>query len=156
MVEIKTAIPEDIAVLLANLREADRLELEASHGVYADHLSILQKGLIRSGDHAWSMFVDGDLAGVGGVVPAGSLLGGEEGIPWILGTDLLGKHPGALTRAAKDYFDRVKDVYPVMANYVDARNTKAIRWLKRLGFVVSDKATSYGPYGMPFYRFWNK
>ena len=39
-----------------------------------------------------------------------------------------------------------------MFNYVDARHTDAIRWLKWLGFTLHP-ATPYGPFDLPFHKF---
>ena len=45
-----------------------------------------------------------------------------------------------------------REQFPFMFNYVDARHTDAIRWLKWLGFEF-DEAAPYGPFDLPFYRF---
>lgn len=153
-IQIRPAQPEDIGLLLENIRQADLDELTASHGEYADLEAILINGLERSGEHAWTMFIDGQLALIGGVAPGGSLIGGSVGIPWMLGTNVI--RAGTLTRAAMRYFAQVKEIYPELSNYVDARNVKAIRWIRRMGFTVEEKPTLAGPNRMPFYRFWVK
>jgi len=42
--------------------------------------------------------------------------------------------------------------YSHLENWVDARNTKAINWLRWLGFTVHDPVP-FGVAGLPFHRF---
>lgn len=138
----------DIAELVATLRPLDRQELEASHG--GDLHDAVRHALAVS-PHRWAMEVDGALALLGGVAPV-SLVGGI-GSPWLLGTTVLDRRGGVLTRVCLGYRDLALGLYPALVNYVDARNTTSIRWLKRLGFSVADQPVPYGPRGTLFYRF---
>jgi hypothetical protein len=138
----------DIAQLAATLRPADRAELEASHP--GDPLDAIRHALAVS-PHRWAMEVDGQLALLGGVAPV-SLVGGI-GSPWLLGSTVLERKGGVLTRVCLGYRDLALGLYPHLVNYVDARNATSIRWLRRLGFEVADTPTPYGPKGLPFYRF---
>jgi hypothetical protein len=147
-VRVRAPRREDIATLVANLRALDRQEIDASHG--GDPHEAVRHALAVS-PHRWAMEVDGELALLGGVAPV-SLVGGI-GSPWLLGTRVLERRGGVLTRVCLGYRDLALGLYPVLVNYVDARNTNSIRWLKRLGFAVADEPTPYGPQRMPFYRF---
>jgi hypothetical protein len=138
----------DIAELVANLRAGDRAELEASNP--GDPHDAVRHALAVS-PHRWAMEVDGQLALLGGVSPV-SLVGGI-GSPWLLGTTVLERRGGVLTRVCLGYRDLALGLYPVLVNYVDARNATSIRWLKRLGFSIADEPVPYGPKGLPFYRF---
>lgn len=150
MAEILVRPPRraDIPVLVANLREADRQELEAARG--GEPHEAVRSALALS-SHRWAMDVDGNLGLVGGIVTV-SLLNGI-GSPWLLGTTELDRIPGALTKIGLRYRDVALGLFPELVNYVDARNVKAIRWLKRLGFTVSDTPVPYGVSRLPFYRF---
>lgn len=141
-------LPADVAALVADMRPADRLELEASHG--ADPQKAVQRAVDIS-TISWAVEAGGALIMLGGVAPV-SMLGGV-GSPWMLGTNLLDRSPGALTRVGVQYLQVVKGLYPELENYVDARNVKSIRWLRRLGFKISPAPIPYGPQGLPFYRF---
>lgn len=139
---------EDIEVLVANMRPADMAELLATHD--CDPREALQRAVDMS-PHCWTMEVNGEVGFIGGFVPV-SLLGGV-GSPWLLGTTTLYRFPGAHTRIAARYRDIGLGLYSTLVNYVDARNTTSIRWLRRLGFQIADEATPYGPRRVPFYRF---
>lgn len=139
---------DDVAQLAANLREADRQELLASHG--SDLLAAVRHAVDIS-THNWAMHVGGELALIGGAAPV-SMLGGI-GSPWMLGAEHLDKVPGALTRMGVQYRDICLAAYPHLVNYVDARNVRSIRWLRRIGFTVADAPIPYGVHGMPFYKF---
>lgn len=75
-----------------------------------------------------------------------------QGSPWLLGTTLLDQLPGHLTRSAKTYLSQMQDQYPHLMNYVDARNVRSVRWLRRIGFTVHP-AAPYGFAGLPFHLF---
>jgi hypothetical protein len=138
----------DVLALAECMRFLDRQELEASHG---GDLVVAVQHAVDVSTSSWAMCVDGVMVMLGGVAPL-SLLGGI-GSPWMLGTEGLNSVPGALTRIGVEYLRIVQDSYPILINYVDARNTKSIRWLRRLGFKVADDPIPYGPQKLPFYQF---
>lgn len=138
----------DIEHLAANLRSADHDELMASHG---DDVLGAVRHAVHVSTHCWAMHVCGELALIGGAAPV-SLLGGI-GSPWMLGAAHLDQVPGALTRMGIQYRDICLEAYPHLVNFVDARNVKSIRWLRRIGFTISDYPVPYGVHGMPFYKF---
>ena len=74
------------------------------------------------------------------------------GIPWLLGTDEIEEHSKYFLRQNRYYMNDIKKKYSYLFNFVDARNTVAIRWLKWLGFKVSE-AQPFGPDEMPFHKF---
>lgn len=91
---------------------------------------------------------------VGGVASIGSLLGGNTGSPWLLGSTLMFRKPGALTRIGRRYVAFMHTVYPTLENHIDARNCQSIAWLQRLGFTVhTDRPVTFGPDMVTFYRF---
>jgi hypothetical protein len=84
-----------------------------------------------------------------------SLLGGT-GVPWLLATDEILTDPGArrLFRSVSRYYVRAMlSRYNRLENYVLARNTVAIRWLKWCGFNM-DAPAPFGIERKPFRRFW--
>lgn len=138
----------DINAMVENMRPLDRQEIQASSG---DDIHEALRRALSISTYRYAAAVDGELAMLGGVTTV-SLLGGV-GSPWLLGTTLLDRVPGALTRGCMGYLEGAKKQFPILVNYVDARNVKAIRWLKRLGFTISDSPVPYGPKGLPFYKF---
>jgi hypothetical protein len=147
-IQVRPPTLADLDAMHAGIRIDDLRELEAGSG--PDVRLNLGRTLRRS-PHRWAMDVDGKLGLLGGVT-ALSLLGGV-GSPWLIGTRELDRIPGALTRVALKYRDLALGLYPELVNYIDMRNRKSIRWLKRLGFTVHPDPIPYGPYKMPFLKF---
>jgi hypothetical protein len=140
--------PGDIAHVAANLRRADQEELDAVFGPLTDPLDAIGRSVMLS-SHYWTLAAAEPLA-VFGVAPL-SLLGGV-GAPWLLGTEKIFTAPSALVREGRRYVQRMLAVYPHLLNYVDARNTRSVRWLARLGFEIQP-AKPFGAAGLPFHRF---
>lgn len=87
-----------------------------------------------------------------GVVPRGR----GVGIPWMLGTDEIGKMPLTLYRESKVMLGRIKANYESLHNLVDADNSVALEWLEVLGFEFGDPV-SFGPFELPFIPFgWSR
>ena len=133
--------------LAPRLRTADIRELEAGSG--AEPLAALLVSLRRSTE-AWAGTVDDEVACIFGVGPL-SLLGGE-GSPWLLGADLIERNAFAFARRNRAVVARWLRTYPVLRNYVDARNRQAIRWLGWLGFTLLP-AVPFGVSRLPFHPF---
>lgn len=142
--------PGDVAYLATNLREADKHELVASRGVGVDFGEALARAVMLS-SHLWTAADPTDLPiAIFGVAPV-SLLAGV-GSPWLLGTERVFDHPRTLVIEGRRYLSRMRETYPDLFNYVDARNEQSIRWLKRVGFTVHP-AAPYGAEGLPFHKF---
>jgi len=144
VIEIVPALPEHAAL---PLRAADREEVWAV--AHLQPQAALRES-IASSAAAWTGMADGEPVCVFGVVPA-SILGGI-GIPWMLGSDGVVKHQRAFLRRNKRYVEAMLEMYPLLINFVDARNTIAIRWLRWLGFEIRE-AKPYGVEGLPFHQF---
>jgi hypothetical protein len=147
MYSIIPATQEHVAQMLPHVRLADRNEVMASSGQPVDEL--LGKCVAMS-EMVWAGLVHDRVACIFGVVGA-SLLS-ETGHPWLIGTDLIEQHAKPFLRRNKKMVGVMLDRYPLLENYVDARNATAIQWLRWLGFTFSD-AQPYGAYRMPFHKF---
>lgn len=138
----------DFPYLADHLRAADRAEVLAACG-QVNVLETLVRCAARS-SHAW-VWAEGETpVAIFGVTPI-SLLGGV-GSPWLLGTDAVFDHPRALMADSRRYLSLVRETYPILYNYVDARNARSIRYLRRLGFTLHEPAP-YGALGLPFHKF---
>lgn len=147
-IDVIPATVDHARALAPRMRAADRDEVWASGGF--GPLAALERSLALS-PLAWTGTVDGVPACMFGAASA-SLLGGE-GVPWLLGSDLIERHQRAFLRRNREYVRQMQAAFPVLRNMVDARNMTSIRWLRWLGFTIGP-AVRWGTAGLPFHPFW--
>lgn len=75
------------------------------------------------------------------------------GVPWLLGAKKLPKHSKAFLSASKHYMQHYQNKYDKLENYVDARNTLAVKWLGWLGFTI-EPPKPFGVENRPFHHFY--
>lgn len=142
---IREALIEDASAITPHLREADRNEIIASSGSKIEQAILYS---IMSSDASTVCLPDGTPICIFGV---GDDTRGN-GIPWMIGTDEMIKHRKALIRDARKWIERQE--YSVLYNYVDGRNSVHIKWLRHVGFTVSDVPEYIGADPeVPFYLF---
>lgn len=137
----------DLEVFEANLRQPDRDEVIALRG--PDVLDALRKAVAVS-DRVLVFEYRGKLLALFGVVTT-SLIE-QAGCPWMLGTTAVDKYPGALMFQGRRYIAEMMAEYRYLENYVDARNSKSIRWLRKLGFKIHEPVP-LGLWKLPFHKF---
>lgn len=138
----------DVAYIAEHLREADRREVEAVRGPrFADAIA---RAVLRSSHYWTAVSEEGEPLAVFGVVPVSIISG--IGSPWFLATERANEHPRNLVVEGRRYLSAMRAIYPRLYNYVDARNDKSIRWLRRLGFTLHPPQP-YGVAGLPFHKF---
>ena len=134
--EIAPAAPEHIPFIAMDMRKADRDEVWASHR----HCPIeaLEMSLTRS-ELAWTCLIEDHPAFMWGVARQGSMIS-LKGAPWLLGTNLFFQAHRKLhrefLRQCPAYVDRMQERFPRLENFVHAKNTLSIRWLKWCGFTL--------------------
>jgi hypothetical protein len=137
----------DTDILFANLRPADLAECEA----YGDRdIRESIRGSAARSLLCWTAFVDGELAAIIGCAPI-SVMGGI-GSPWMLGTPVLDRHSRILVRRTPGYIAQMLRAFPHLVNFVHAKNTTSVRWLRRLGFTLHE-AVPFGARGDLFHPF---
>jgi hypothetical protein len=148
MGHIRPVRPGDIPQVVNNLRQADIEEWEAFSGVHPRNLLPFlaydpnTNALVNS---------DGVPVGLFGVTPFRD--NHKVGIVWMVATPLLIKSQIEFLRKSVKWLDDVQcEKYPVLFNYVDARNTVHIRWLKWCGFQVISRKERWGAQSLPFYE----
>lgn len=147
MVSYRRARPDDAVRLLADLRPADRAEMEAtSDRPLIDTVlhSLTFSDLPLAAEH------DGVLLCLFGVAPTHLLSG--TAAPWLLGTNALPPHRRTLLAEGRRFVRAALADYDRLENYVDARNRQSVGWLKRIGFDIAP-AEPFGPKRLPFHRF---
>lgn len=138
------------AELAPRLREADVAEVRATAG-YAP-LEALERSLLASTE-AYALLLGGELAGLFGVVGLeGTVAGGYAGgVIWLLGSDAIPLRRRAFLSLSRRMVAEFRTRYPVLFNYVDARNEASLRWLRWLGFEIAP-AAPFGVEGRPFHH----
>lgn len=143
---IVPATSEHARELAMTMRQADRDEAFAQTG---QHPALALGMTVGSSVAAWTGLVDGVVACMFGVT---GNEGEEVGHPWMIGSRLIVKHQRAFLRRNRAVVEEMQSLFPVLENYVDERNSIAIRWLKWLGFDIFE-TEPHGPYKLPFHRF---
>lgn len=151
-VSIREAAKADADWFAPRLREADRAELLASSG--AGIAAGLRSAILYS-DHAAFVAESETLGPIALFGFARRGLAADRAAPWCVGTTGLTRRGKALTLHGRAYCRRTLDAFPLLENWVDVRNTAAIRWLAAIGFQFDDPAP-HGVEGLPFMRFWMK
>jgi hypothetical protein len=109
----------------------------------------LRTGLLGS-SVAWVVMIDGRPEAMMGATPISFIEG--RGRAWLLMTDVAERHAVTLVRLGRIYTEAMHRHYPMLENWVHADNTKAIRWLTRLGYAVGAVDVIRGHPMRPFVR----
>lgn len=135
-VEIIQACEDHIPTIAVGMRDIDCREVAAASG--NTPFKALEIGLENS-ELCWTGMIDRVPAAMFGVVNLG-----YTGVPWMLGTDRLSLVSKRLLMDSKGYVKAMLGVNKLLQNYVHAENESSIRWLKWLGFEMSEPE----PYGV--------
>jgi hypothetical protein len=73
------------------------------------------------------------------------------GVPWLVATKEIERHPVRFYRISKKLFPSLAEGYERLVNWVDARNTLSLRWLAWLGFEMGPP-TPFGVRGLDFHK----
>ncbi|AXQ48895.1 hypothetical protein CQW31_22605 [Pseudomonas sp. 382] len=132
-----------IALTVANARMADRLEFEAIRGLTVEQE--LRYSVERS-VRPLAYVVNGRVVAMFGDIQ----LDEQTGVPWLISTTEIDRHHRAFLIECDREIAAMRQRYQVLINYTDARYTKALRWLRWLGFHMHD-AVPYGINGELFH-----
>jgi len=128
-----------------NMRDADRIEVAASHGY--SPIVALRFGVERSKLCSVALINDVPCAVFGLVVEN---IATGLGVPWLLGTDLIFKHKREFIKHTRVGVDEMLELCPRLENMVHCENLKSIRWLVSMGFTMSDPEHVNGELFMRF------
>lgn len=147
-VEVREATVEDVLYIAKRLRAQDISEIKAAtlqDPVDALLMTYNKSPMRKTGS------IDGEPVALFGVVKQSIIYGGL-GNPWLVGTPQLEDHAIAFLRRCKGHVAEMLRVAPVLENYVDTRNLRAMLWLDWLGFEL-DPPQPYGVLQRPFHKF---
>lgn len=147
MIRVRPMTADDIQPIATTARQADRDEIEEGCGqTIASALTLGLRSSVVASVIAWD---DTPLAAFG---DASYSPGAGIGIPWLISTDAIEQHPRAFLRVCRPLVAQMMRRHCSLINYVDVRNTAAIRWLEWLGFSMGSP-TPYGPKQLLFRQF---
>ena len=148
---VRNSEVEDAIRMAHNLRKADMNELKAVRGNDLDTAHVLYEG-IKNSDKPRTFVIDGEPSAIYGVVNQNEP-NLNVGWVWLLGTDRIKEAKTFFLKHSKKELEEQGKEYDVLANYVDARNTVHIKWLKWLGFKFLREVNNYGKEQRKFYEF---
>jgi hypothetical protein len=130
---------KDVHALVSNMRQCDIDELEAvSYDVPTD--AILKSIAQSRNEFLYAVYADDKLLCICGCAE-NSLLS-SEARPWLIGTNAMTKYHRHLTPTAKAGVRMMLARWHTLANIVDVRNRTSIRWLKSIGFEMTETLES--------------
>lgn len=145
--EVLPVALSEIGDILPTVRQADLDEIEGA--LHTPIGEALADG-IRGSRKASKIVIDGLVVAVFGDADCDCAAG--LGVPWLISTVHVERFKRAFLSVCKPEVAEMLTRHGGLLNYVDVRNTMAIRWLKWLGFEFHP-AEPYGPAGMLFYPF---
>ena len=80
----------------------------------------------------------------------------NSGQVWMLGCKNMledTRDKSEFLRQSRIELKKLHKEFPVLFNYIDARNTVHLRWLTFMGFTIIKKHETFGYEGRPFYEF---
>lgn len=148
---VRPATLADARHVAANLRDADRQEVLAAVGLDP---RIALPAYVQEGREVYA-------AGVDFQRDIGELLFGVDPIPyvdsaavvWMLSTDVIYDHPVEFVKRSGEILGGLHDRFELLTNFIDARNTRHIHWLQRMGFHIIRRIEQFGAGSLPFYEF---
>lgn len=143
---VRPSVQEDVSYLAEHLRQSDINEIWASNHIKPQ--DALEQGI--DGSIYCRTAENGNPICIWGIAPV--YIVGDSATVWMLATDDLEKYKVKFIRESRKYINEMLEFYPMLFNYVDARNLKSIAWLKMCGATMLD-AQPYGVEGLPFHYF---
>ena len=141
---IREAFLEDAHRLSLTLRQADRDEIEAA--TTETPLQVLCRGVETSRPCYAAVDCRDQPVALFGVVPES----GGSGMVWLLAAEELARAPVFVSRQGLIWLDRLQQRYPILHNWVDARNSRHLQWCLWCGFKVVGIHEKHGVQARPF------
>ena len=137
-IEVSRSTRGDAEYIAANMCEADKEEIWASHHSTP---AMAMSYSIEKTIFCLTVKIDEHPVVVFGV--NGETVLGDKGIVWMLSTDEISKLKFRFVRHSRMFIDVMLGFYPLIYNHVDVRNKRSIAWLKFLGARI-DTAKPFG------------
>lgn len=147
---IRLAELEDVKFLAPRVREDDVKELWAGYHL-SPRMALMGSFLVsRDTSFSFSGVADEEVVCMFGVKPPTLL--GRKANPWMIASQSLPFHSKEFLRQSRAIVKIFREEFDYMCNYVDARNTMAVRWLQWVGFTLY-YPEPFGADNLPFHYF---
>jgi len=143
-ISVRPATIHDAISLGPRMKREDADEAYAAIGLGPQASLILS---LQASEVAGTGLIDGIP-----IVMFGVVRDGNKGMPWLLGSSDIQRVSRRFLRESKLCVREMKKRFDLLENFVDARHTVSIHWLRWLGFTIHD-AEPYGFEHRPFHRF---
>jgi hypothetical protein len=134
--------------LAYRLRPADVAEIKASSGFTPEDALAMS---MFSSRRAWAVIHKGRCEAIFGVAPWP--MTPDVGAPWLLASSVFETIGHRVGKDTRKYVRECEALFPILANYVDARHTRSLRWLRWAGFELDSIDLHHGVESRPFFRF---
>ena len=146
---VDTANKRDCLELAPKMRHSDIQEIWSA-GRHTPTSGLLES-LEVSGEHAYSLKLDGEVVGMFGVAPLGMSSNSRNvGIVWLMGADNMTSYKKGFYKVSQKYLTKFLGLYKTVFNYVDERNIGSAKWLESLGFSSLHREPKFGVDQIPF------
>jgi hypothetical protein len=88
-----------------------------------------------------SIFIDGKIAAIFGI---SGILYGDTGEPWMVVTPEVQKYPHKVAFRYRKELEEMQKMFPILEDWVDENNTKAIRMLSLMNFRIDKNRIPIG------------
>ena len=148
-ITVRRSKVHDAPPLAAGLRPADLQEIKSHVG--EDPVAHIERSIMCSDPGYTILNAINIPVAVFGVIPDAREAG--VGKIWMLASDEFVSYRYLFLRHCRDWIERLQQEYSVLWNYIDARNTVHIRWLKWCGFIFIRSIAEHGVERIPFLEF---
>jgi hypothetical protein len=131
--------------LSGKLRVQDERECQAGYGISASTGLLLS---FLASKAAWAIICRDRAVGMGGVCEISEGMGA----PWFLATADIRYAARFVAQVSRPYVEKMLELYPILVNRIHARNIRAVRWLRWIGFTIQP-AKPWGVSGELFHEF---
>ncbi len=150
MAHYRRATLADAIDLAPRLREADKNEFRAYLGIEPE--AALPFDIGNGDGDKWAMIGDdGRVFGLFGVQAVDQHP--TFGLVWMVSSDDIWKYRRQFIETTPKVLEMLHRKYPLLGNHIDARNTKHVYWLRRLGFSFLRTIPEFGVQRRPFHEF---
>ena len=148
---IREATAADIVAVASNCRPEDERECVSAYGMGTEAAYLVSFYTSAAASFYTLYDAEGPVV-IFGAAPHPHM---NEGVgpAFMMSTPRIRKHLRAVLLDTSEWFALLHRRFPVLTNYVDARNTTHVAWLRRAGASLSPPTTEFAVDGSPFHSF---